>query len=492
MSELAGVYSPATAPTRERWSAAEGFGLLLTAAAASAFTDDWTGACAVGVLWFVWKYMRDDEGLPVLAMALTFQWLQVTAGVWYFAATGRQIDAIKYSDYRPMVLVGLGCVLSIAIGLHWGLKLVRRWDSKPRGDGIELGVRWTSLIGVYGLSLAAQGFLLDFAFDHPDFTQPILAVKFIHLAVLFVILRRLTRPVVRWWWIAGVVGLEIVIGLTGYFAGFRDPIVMTTIVMFEVFNPRKLQHWLIVSVLAIAMFIISTMWMNVRTQYRAMLDAEVFEQTDQSKFSTMADLANNWLRSDAGTMADHIDALVNRVWAIYYPALAMARVPSILPHTDGSILFGAVAHVISPRVFFPSKAGLQSDSEMVRKYAGVYAAGSEKNTSIAFGYAAEMYLDFGLPEMFIPLLAFGFLMGAAYEELRVRIRHDDLRRGLLAVIFWLSLYLFERSLVKMMGTAGTLMVYLGGPALLLDYYLSRADLRDHSDDESTDADRLTA
>ncbi len=66
-------------------------------------------------------------------------------------------------------------------------------------------------------------------------------------------------------------------------------------------------------------------------------------------------------------------------------------------------------------------------------------------------------------------------MGIAYEELRIRIRHDELRRGLLAVIFWLTFYLFERSLAKTMGLAGTLLVYLAAPALMLDFYLSRND-----------------
>src|SRR5207248_1513460 len=134
--------------------------------------------------------------------------------------------------------------------------------------GAELGVGWTSLIATYAISLGAQGFLQEFAFDHPDFTQPILAVRFVHLAALFVILRRLTRPTVRWWWIALLISGEIVIGLTGYFAGFRDPLVMSVIVMFEIFDPRRIQHWLIVSVLAVAMFMISIMWMGVRTEYR--------------------------------------------------------------------------------------------------------------------------------------------------------------------------------------------------------------------------------
>ena len=52
-----------------------------------------------------------------------------------------------------------------------------------------------------------------------DFTQAILAFKFVHLAVLFIILRRLSQPVLRWAWIAALVMFEVVLGVSGFFAG---------------------------------------------------------------------------------------------------------------------------------------------------------------------------------------------------------------------------------------------------------------------------------
>jgi hypothetical protein len=55
------------------------------------------------------------------------------------------------------------------------------------------------------------------------------------------------------------------------------------------------------------------------------------------------------------------------MWTIYYPALAVERVPSILPHTNGAILNDALTHIVTPRVFFPDKPELMSDSEKVRK-----------------------------------------------------------------------------------------------------------------------------
>src|SRR6267154_3543428 len=92
------------------WSLAEVVLLSAIAGAAAYEAEDWIAMPAILVLWLAWRYLRDDDGLPILPMAITFQWLQVTVGVWYFAATGRRIATMNISDYRPMVLIGLGCV----------------------------------------------------------------------------------------------------------------------------------------------------------------------------------------------------------------------------------------------------------------------------------------------------------------------------------------------------------------------------------------------
>ncbi|MEP6919459.1 MAG: hypothetical protein ABJC89_27705, partial [Acidobacteriota bacterium] len=162
---------------------------------------------------------------------------------------------------------------------------------------------------------------------------------------------------------------------------------------------------------------------------------------------------------------------VDRMWPVYYPALAVARVPAVIPHTNGAILSSALRHVTMPRVFFPDKGELMSDSEMVRRYSGVMVAGAESGTSIAFGYAGESYLDFGLPWMFLPVFAFGLFMGLAYQIVARLIRHRELLVAYSTVTFWLGLYLFERSWAMTLGETVGLLVYVGGPVVLLDRFL---------------------
>lgn len=456
------------------WSVRETLELGGLVCAATYAADDWIAGLAVAVLWLIWKYLRHEGGVPVLAMALSFQWLQVTAGLWYYAATGRQLDTMVLSDYRPMVLIGLGCILALAAGLRAGVWLVTR--GRPRVDwseGYAIAIGWPALVACYVIGLALQGGLTQLAYEMPTLTQPILVMRFIRLAIVYLILRRLSRPVLRWPWIAAVLAFEVVLGLTGFFAGFRDPLIMAAMALFEAFEPRRVQHWIVTASVAAVMALVSVVWMNVRIDYRASFEDETFAASRQMHIDRMLELVTDWWRQshDVGEM----DSLVDRIWVVYYPALAVSRVPSVLPHTNGSLMVDALQHVFNPRLFFPTKAELQSDSEMVRKYSGVYVAGVETGTtSIAFGYAAESYIDFGLPMMFMPPLVFGVLMGVAFAFLGVRIQHNELRAGLLAVVFWLSLYLFERSWVKTLGLSGTLLVYLGGPALLLDYYLGRS------------------
>ncbi|OFW30388.1 MAG: hypothetical protein A3G76_03350 [Acidobacteria bacterium RIFCSPLOWO2_12_FULL_65_11] len=464
-------------PAATFWSFREGLWLSAVALIAAYLVDDWIGGASVVVLWMVWHYLRTDDGLPILAFALTFQWFQVTAGLWYFAVTGRRIATMEISDYRPMVLIGLGCVLALTAGLYWGMALIRRsriGRGAERHAFIPLG--WVGLITLYVCALAGQGFMQQLAYQYPDLTQPILTLRFVHLAVLFVILRRLIHPVARWPLLVPLIGLELFLGVTGFFAGFREPLIMAAMALFQAFDARRVQHWLALGVCASLMLAISVFWIGVRRDFRAEFDNETFSQSRGAQFDYLTSLYQTWSQQEASDLVDNVDQFVDRMWVVYYPALAVSRVPSALAHTDGALMSAALQHVFSPRVFFPTKAEVQNDSEMVRKYSGVWVAGDQTGTSIAFGYAAESYIDFGVPWMFVPMLAFGFLMGLGYQVLSSKIRHDELRAGLVAVIFWIGLYLFERSWVKTIGVSGTMFVYLAVPALLLDYYLCRFDL----------------
>jgi len=450
-------------------------GLILVSVYA---TNDWLAGASVAVLLLVWGLLSSREGPPVLALALTYQWVQVTLGIFYSALTGEELEAIAASDWRPMVMIGLGCVVCLAVSAYYGM-LVMRAAIKPGEDEPSRTFSSTILYGAYAVSVVATGAVQELAWQYPAFTQAILALNLSHLALVFLLARRFITPVFAWHKLAALMALEVALGFTGYFANFREPLLMGVLALFEVFDRRDARHWAFFATVACALALTSVVWMNVRGEMRRDVDEEI-QTTKLERLEKVRTLASAFLSDQSSEYRESMTRVVERMWAIYFPALAVERVPLVLRHTNRSILEEALMHLVTPRFLFPDKGELPSDSEMVRKYSGVRVASTEQNTSIAFGYAAESYLDFGLPWMFIPVLLYGFFMGLAYQFWLTIIRHRELAVSLVTVVFWLGLYLFERSWVKTMGLTLTLMVYLGGFTYLVDQYLLMRRTRMHA------------
>src|SRR5438045_1979799 len=104
----------------------EAVGVGAACSAAAFFTNDWIGGAAALVLWLIWKLLDTGDRLYILPLAMTFQWTQTSIGVFYVSLFGRHMATVDQSDYRPMVVIGLGCCLAIAVGLRLGLTLIKR------------------------------------------------------------------------------------------------------------------------------------------------------------------------------------------------------------------------------------------------------------------------------------------------------------------------------------------------------------------------------
>jgi len=94
--------------------------VCVVAVCAGQLAGDWLATAAILVLWAGWSLLRDKVGPPVLALAFTHQWMQVTIAIFYYALTGRRVQTMDFIDYRPMVLIGLGCLLALLGGLILG------------------------------------------------------------------------------------------------------------------------------------------------------------------------------------------------------------------------------------------------------------------------------------------------------------------------------------------------------------------------------------
>jgi hypothetical protein len=452
------------------------FVVVFASVLVGALTDQWLMAGSLPVLWAIWKFLRLEGGPPVLAFAMTYHWGQNVVGLFYYSLTGRRPLGMHAELYSQMVIISLVCVCLIVAGIVMGDAAMARMV-KPRPTR-EIALSWSSLLVFYFALLVFRGTLRDYAWNiSAGLTQGVLALTYIRFALFYLILRRLVY-LRRWGYASGFVLLELALGMIGYFAEFREPLFIAVVVVAEQFDYRRASHWLSLATVGVVMLLTGVLWIGIRSPLREHSDQlATLSVTERLDFSS--NLAQAWINGSAENKLDAVDTFIDRMWDIYYPALALARVPNVLPHTDGAIMTTALQHVLTPRILVPDKQDVESDSLQVRRFAGLWVAGPEQNTTISFGYPIQSYIDYGIPVMFVPVFLFAIFMGAAYRFMLRMIVHREISVAVVTVIFWMSLYAANKSWAKLIGLSLTLLVYLGGFTFLIDRYLaSSADATD--------------
>jgi hypothetical protein len=112
----------------------------------------------------------------------------------------------------------------------------------------------------------------------------------------------------------------------------------------------------------------------------------------------------------------------------------------------------AVGHIMMPRLLFPDKPVLASDSELVRHYTGQYVAGAESGTSIGLGYIAEFYVDFGFIGAMIMCFILGVYFGIILRLWFLFCRIPALVHAAAILVAWSSFNVYDASLVKLVGS----------------------------------------
>src|SRR5262249_62266266 len=87
------------------------------------------------------------------------------------------------------------------------------------------------------------------AWEARGLPQAILALTSFRVAVLFMMFWQLIRLPAGWCGIVLLLAVEVAFGFTGYFAGFREPLMMAAVALVSIFDSRRGKHWLVLWVL---------------------------------------------------------------------------------------------------------------------------------------------------------------------------------------------------------------------------------------------------
>ncbi len=413
------------------------------------------GVLALGVF-LLWP----PTDAPVLLLPFGLQWLSVAIKPLQTALTGRPLDSLAdYGEYlTPGAYPAIAGVAALGLGMwlgarrsariDWGRTLARDAAVWPQALIIPIAL----VLIVAGHALAVLSIVAGPA------RQIFLAFGGARHAGLFLLAYWCLLKGKALGLLSVVVALEVVFGLTGFFADFRESL-LTLLAAAAAARPRLgLRSILGATVVLTLILGVAIFWSSIKIDYRTFLNEGTGQQVvtrplgERLSYVGQAVDEFNDDQFQAG-----VRALVARVSYIDMLACTMSRVPNILPYENGARLGEAALNMVKPRIFFPDKPPTPDDSEVTATYTGLRFDLSV-GTSVSIGYLGELYIDFGSVGAVIGAFVIGVFAGCVYGILRSY-------RGIplfftygIATMAMLPFIFFDFDLVRFLGSALTVFI----------------------------------
>lgn len=375
-------------------------------------------ALSVLVLAVIWWDALASPFRTIMAAYLSLQWLQASLAIWIAAAAGIDLfraglfpicqgcSALPVTPTTPAALsLGLVCLAAVAIGAR--LLQPRLPPFAP--DAFVRDLAPARLLVCYLVLFTVSRVTGPFVAG--GLAQPLIALGnmryfFVGLLILgFVTLGR-GRGI-----LLAVYLIEVAQGLIGFFSDFKTVFYLGIAILLTLLmrDGRRTRPVIVTSVVCVVC--LGVFWTMIKPAYRAMLN-----QGNQQQVVTL-DVGDRFKALGAasagakeGGLAGGIADLALRMSYTEYIGTVMDYVPAAREHTMGGLWGEAIAFVLQPRLLFPNKPPLPSDSERTMLYTGRTFASDSSGTSISIGYVAESYIDGGV----LGAIAICFLVGTFY------------------------------------------------------------------------------
>lgn len=396
---------------------------------------------------------------PILFFALSLQWLQASMKI--FQADLRGLTVVQLFQgwgIDEAIWLSLGGLAVLALGMRLGMRGI----VSPTYDQVYAEAEQ------YSLSKLWRGYLLflvgtfvarDFVWLVPGLAQILLALlnlKWVmfYLLAFVVVMRRQ-----RWEFLMTATVIELVIGFTGFFSEYKQVFFVLILVFLTVSRRLTMRNVMRIVTAGLLVFYLSIVWSSVKIEYREYVSLGTGRQEVSvpmtARIGKILDLYSDL---DMTTLENGLQTLAQRVAYVDYFAMVLERVPRQVQHEGGELWGQALAHVLMPRLFFPEKASLESDTVINEKYTGqLLIVQGGRDTNVPLGYMTESYIDFGTVGMFAPLLLIGLAWGVIYKYLISRARYPIFAYGI-AVAVLIHANQLEISSAKLLG--GMLMGFI--------------------------------
>ncbi|MDH7911510.1 hypothetical protein [Winogradskyella sp. SYSU M77433] len=397
-------------------------------------------------------------------LALLFQWLQINIKLIYGSLTNSTLD-VQFSFhkddefiYQANYISNIGLIF-FSIGIYLPLK--KRFANFDILKEISFDYDPKKVLRNYILFSLGISFLLAFRNSLPGINTIVTAfskLKWGLLVLTFVYCNFFNESKKVLYF---VLVLEVFIGFTGYFSGFKDIILIVVIALLSLQNQLESKTILKFSVIFLFVLSFGVFWTAIKKDYREYLSGgERSQRVVVDKSDAISEFFNQASEFSLEDVGFATEALLDRVSYIEFFSIVLRNVPQYIPYERGEIIKESTFFYFKPRIFFPEKA-VVDDSDHTNKYTRLELWDNGK-ASHSIGFMTDAYIDFGVYGMMVLLMFLGVVFGWSMNFLL--IKSPNMFWGVLFIVpFYFLLSVYSFNMMKVMGNFITYII----PILLI-------------------------
>lgn len=409
-----------------------------------------SGIALVVILKRLWKpYVP-----PVLVFFLTFHWVQVFFSIVYVDFLGLTIDkAFDSNDTETLFAFTFLQLIVMAIVLSSFLHKIKLPGlSKQTLVDAAKKLNTNNIIICYIASGIVLPVILSVSYSSPSLVQLIrsfFAIKTLFAGLLFFTL--FLKKTENKWLIILLLVVDFLLSFASFFSDFKEYIFMVAIGYLTLYPKLKASTVMKILPAGILLFVFLSFWSFVKGDYREYLNqgsgAQVVRvsNTDALKyiFSQFTDFNTDALRLGG-------EKLLSRIQYMERYSEVYNRVPRVIEHRDGQNLEATLKFILVPRFIDPDK-GIKDASSHTSYYTGKAFRSAAQGTSISMGYFCDLYIDYGLYFMFLPLIIFAAIIGYFVQYILSQRKYNILFSYSLLIGVFLSFGTFESDMNFFLG-----------------------------------------
>lgn len=447
------------------------WGLWAAILAGLLFQSPLVGFSFLVVFWATALVWRIDE-LPVLAFIIAFQWLFVVSGYVYREVYGFVPGFPELGDFDGAVLLSMLGFLALAAGIRTGFHLLGQRVAlaerrvEPLTPRYNVRSLFWLVIAVYTINWFVAILPGEIFFNAAEIIATTLQFRAILLSLLFLVIVRQKEGYVYG---AGALLYVLAPMFGDMHAKFVDPLLMLFIALLGEWRPWSKSIWArrrargimwSLAVFSGILFAMALIWIGgVRPEWRPMHLSGQVSGTPVEKAEVFLSILERGV--PLMDWQEALGELVGRMSGVLFFSYVLERVPEVVPHENGWLTLRALQHSFLPRILFPDKAVLRSDSWLIRDYAGLEVAGEEAQTSIGLGYMPEFYIDYGAPGMFVGIFLYGIAIGLLYMGLFLISSRRYFSSAAVTVMYVITFLNYDGALAKQLGAMNMNFIVFG-------------------------------